>query len=57
MIEVGNEISNKFWQHRLPEDDQISPESSRCVHVLHVFLSHAWQHFDKLFSDSRNYRT
>ena len=34
MVEVGNEISNKFWQHRLPEDDQISPDSSRCVHVL-----------------------
>lgn len=38
MVEVGNEISNKFWQYRLPEDDQISPESSRCVHVLYLFF-------------------
>ena len=32
MVQVGNEVSNKFWQYKIPDDDKISPESSRCVY-------------------------
>ncbi|XP_046854269.1 arf-GAP with Rho-GAP domain, ANK repeat and PH domain-containing protein 1-like isoform X2 [Xenia sp. Carnegie-2017] len=27
-VNVGNEVSNRFWQHKLPEDDAITPNCS-----------------------------
>ncbi|CAB4040320.1 arf-GAP with Rho-GAP domain, ANK repeat and PH domain-containing 1-like, partial [Paramuricea clavata] len=54
MVEVGNEISNKFWQYRLPEDDQISPESSsqaREEFIRKKYVQRMYRHVSPLYGD------